>query len=763
MSRLSRHLVVGLVAVLALVGGSRFFDGPGVRGPAPDPPSERIVAQGPEEAVADPAQAAAPPVVFEESARASESRPENVEGRRAAVPGAGPPRGGTIRVRVVDGVGKAVVGARVSSRRAREGGEQLGGPWMALGYRWRTSRERTDADGALTLERLDPGAYWIAAGNPPDSQYHLAGPAIVTEELGGELELRVVPLPAERLVAGTVLQPDGTPQKGARVQYAWITAIGLQKSVLSFTADDGRFGLLPPANAEAGVLRAWLSSGKWRSTTRTSIDAGTRGLELHLGPPRFVELDVRGPDGVALDFYDASFSYQIGEHRVHADRPRKKRGEPLRWALPGVPFRVDVRASRHAVRRLGPLDPESVGDVLTIELTPDPVVLGKLLADGEPVSGASVELRMHQGVEEDPEGLGTQSEWRSGAGGWTLEDGTFRLVVQRPGWYSVVAWHDELGRGEFGPFQVGAEDLAGIEFELVERPATLRGRVLLPPEHGPEEVWLLPSPGPGFRAVSPDGSYELPGLEPGPCVVYVREAWDDDEVGPRRGGTESEYFHISHGPSDAPDWVPVEVMQPLVLAPGEVREFDIDLATPPACRLRGRLDLGEPIPPRKNWGYGAGPPRFELVHAETGLVVSRADPDAEGNFELGAREPGLYRLELDLGFANGLELTDRVVLGGGTTVWMPALEFGDLELLPPEGEGQPVIAPDAEAVWQGPGELRVRVAAAILDEDTGARTIFGVPAGRVHLMRANTSREDVFVAELTIEAGKTTRFRFPAE
>ena len=297
----------------------------------------------------------------------------------------------------------------------------------------------------------------------------------------------------------------------------------------------------------------------------------------------------------------------------------------------------------------------------------------------------------------------------------------------------------------------------------------LRGQVLLPLGHGPEEVWLLVSSGFGYHGLHADGSYELPGLKPGPCLISVVAAYGG-EFGARIAGpgqaAGSSWFSMSHGPSDPPTWLERTGSVRLDLAPGELRELDIDLASRPRCWLEGRLDLGEPIAEGSRNGYGIESRRVSLVDLERESTVARCDLDAEGRFALGVDEPGFYWLEIAL----QPRVSDRVSLVTGTNHWEAALAFGSLTVLPFETVGEDgagkLTNPTSHLEWIGPGDLRASVRNPKWDAATATRRFERVPVGHVVVRRGNGTRWeadlDARLGEVTVEVGREASFRFPA-
>jgi hypothetical protein len=74
----------------------------------------------------------------------------------------------------------------------------------------------------------------------------------------------------------------------------------------------------------------------------------------------------------------------------------------------------------------------------------------------------------------------------------TAGDGLFAIPTKLTGACELRVFDHELGGGAPGPIVLDSvQDHEGLELELSVRPGAIEGRVLFPPGHGPEEVWLF--------------------------------------------------------------------------------------------------------------------------------------------------------------------------------------------------------------------------------------------------------------------------------
>jgi len=156
----------------------------------------------------------------------------------------------------------------------------------------------TDADGRYTFAFIAPGQYFvgISLANPPSATridrraYYpgvsaLEDATIVTvSEPGARVELqpfRLPAQPAERIVEGIVLWPDGRPASGARITLHGATSEGL-------TTPDGRFRYVLPYGARYSITVAINTpTGETAYSIPTTIDRDDRGsrIEIRLRTP----------------------------------------------------------------------------------------------------------------------------------------------------------------------------------------------------------------------------------------------------------------------------------------------------------------------------------------------------------------------------------------------------------------------------------------------------------------------------------------------
>lgn len=657
----------------------------------------------------------------------------------------------TLRVRVVDGDGRPASGMRVRYRLVSEEEEPLDAPAVSLGYSWKDTKERTDEHGVLVLDGVGVDTWRVAAGDPPDWGYAFSDPIVLAAGDSADVEIAVAPLPRDRAIEGIVLDPTGAPVRGALVEYAWTRPTGKHDRIYVHPRSDGRFGLLPPADARGGALRSSVYKSRLRSASLASIDAGTVGHTLNMGAPVFVELDVRGPDDRALDAFQARFEYELAGQWVHDyPGPSKRPGEPLVWGLPTVPFRVHVSAGRtYLSQSVGPLDPDSVAPTFVVYLERRIHTSGRVVFDGVPVAEATVQAFASDVTVEAAE-ASRSSPSRLLSSARTNSAGAFSLPLSTAASVRLVAWSRHHGGGELGPLELGVQEIDGLVIEITRPPASIRGRVSFPRGHGPEEIWLTTEN--LYTVLFADGRYEFTGLQPGSHTVHVRESFGENPV----PGTS---FWMSHPPAEPPEWLTTECVYRVDLEAGEAATLDIDLAGRPLCWIEARIEMGEAIPLR---GTESGFPRAVLEHADRGGYLSSGRLDSDGRFALGCEEPGDHRLRVGFHLPEGyLEVRDSVAMYPGTGSWTFAPEFGALRILPAKSSDPPHADRGIGLRWQGSSDRVVFVESDDVDESAGTRFFPRVPAGNVEVVRGPRWGEQTLVGRVRVVAGETVAYRMP--
>lgn len=181
-------------------------------------------------------------------------------------------QGGKLRGRVLDGAGKPVAGARVSSHH-RDWSDDLFtaslgelSPWLAT-----EASTVTDAEGRFALSNLMPESYQLLVKHP---EYASAVQTDLLVSDGGETIARDIVLPTGSTVAGIVYGPNGRPLPGAVVHLQAENAFAGSPpgGPYSGRADDnGRYVI---HNVKQGSYGAWASRPRSPATNpfQESID-----------------------------------------------------------------------------------------------------------------------------------------------------------------------------------------------------------------------------------------------------------------------------------------------------------------------------------------------------------------------------------------------------------------------------------------------------------------------------------------------------------
>lgn len=554
------------------------------------------------------------------------------------------------------------------------------------------------------------------------------------------------PPPRAPAIRGRVLGPDGEPYARGEVRFAWVRR-GRAELVRTKTRADGGFELFPPDPEARGDLLATAAGHAHAPVARLDVAAGVEELELRLAPRRTFELRLHDQDGHALEPSELSFHWILaGVTREDDEQALGK----LRWAVPPVPFRIHLHDAGLVEEWLGPFDPAEVGPaevnaVLALGVQRRPFVQGAVFAGGRPVAGAEVRL---EAVATDPEGARMRyfpSPARTDA------RGEFRIRMDVLGAFRARAFHPEGGLGRGGEWTVvPGRDLAGLVLELTEPPGAIAGRVVLPAGRAPEEVALRI--GERTRTLGAEGSFTLPGLEPGRHVLRAvqgnpgaaRDAWA--------------------WASDAPlAWLAHDTALAVEVRPGETSAVLLDLVAPPPVRLVGRIELGTEVSDATGFG-NFEPQGVRFTDAAGKRDEGRARLRSGGTFAAGFADPGARRLRVELLLEPSLaswSVSDELALAPADNRWDLVLVPGKLRLVLDDALSERLeLAPPPVLRWSD-GGLAIEVGAPIggLARATpGALLYEAVPPGRVRF--ALTPGGTVF--EAFVRPGETSELRLPA-
>jgi hypothetical protein len=524
---------------------------------------------------------------------------------------------------------------------------------------------RSADDGTFRIVGLPAGRYGIWARC--DASWWAATGAFeirVAEEMTLP-EIVLEPLPREHRIEGVVLDPDGAPVPGARVQASSVERRADCPNLVTTSAPDGRFQLhVLPLSCGPLELRASVEDGRHAPAAASPIEPGRSDLVLQLGRMQEVALRVVDTEGAPVEDYGWDLTLEDGSSTIWSGAPEEHRpGGLASIRFPSGQLRELTIVAGGFEDQLVPLETTSARE-LTVTLSgARPVVSGRVTAEGLPVGGAHVDLVRpdYDLVDDLVPPLPGSWHYCVKACATTDAAGLFRIPNEWPrDRYRVRAWAEGHAPAYSGEVQ-GATP--GVELALT-RGAALAGRVRLANAQDPTGLTLRAHRADGldnlhclvgrqFTArVRDDGTYRFEHLEPGAWLVVP-------ELPP--GVLQELGWSAQH--------LEECLATPHVFELTEDRTTtgDVLLETPGGiCRLRGRLTVGDRI--REGYAY-------VLLTGAQRLRIAFASVDVEGRFELTTRAPGRYRLVIHAGPGHHQYrlVTDLVTLTPGETVWERSL------------------------------------------------------------------------------------------
>ncbi|MCP3916403.1 MAG: sigma-70 family RNA polymerase sigma factor [bacterium] len=625
---------------------------------------------------------------------------------------------GRIRGRVQEPSGHPVAGARVfvtppegewddSERTARHGPTLEGS----------VAETVTGIDGSYELDGVSAGFVRVWA--------HAAGFLYTqTEPLelvsASSIEGANLTLAHERTsdrIAGVVLSPTGEPVETS-LGYRWIFGNSATSSSIQ-TDEEGRFSLLLDKRVPV-TFHVYDYENRWSDFVRPSIPPGSTDVVFQFEKSSELEVVVRSRDEPVLHFRASAISEPERIDGMHIGSLARARmadyvdgRAPL--VVPTRPFRVRVEAPGYEALTLGPFEPEGAPAELDFELVPLPGVVGRVVADGGPVSGARIALREWT----DEHSLYVNSGYRfrldssdRDTSMRTDASGNFRVDFERAGRYSLRVLAEGWAVCELGPLDLeprtGAQDLV-VE---LSHGGVIEGRVLVDANLSPAGTIVAINDGaatPRTVRVAEDGRYRFESLTPGSWQVLEAEAEYDPSTS---------FSSYSSDPGGPIEW-DVAVIE------GAASAFDLDLRSKDEAFLAGSLHVGGV--PAKGWTVSVEGKASEGAEATAIQTVI----DAHGTFHLGPLAVGPAELVLrapqDQG---GLELLDDALeLAIGDNAWNVELPVASAT-----GGGAPTGA-DAQVLveyrWFGSASGRtLKASIPIVADAAGAFTLPLVPLGR---------------------------------
>jgi len=565
---------------------------------------------------------------------------------------------------------------------------------------------------------------------------------ISTESVPARAKAAPAPAPAQQpsrsAITGIVLARDGAPARRARVTF-FCDDRGRLREIAGTTNRKGEFELEVGTPGVHGELMA--SGGIEESSPIVEAAAsGAHDVELRLGPPSPVSLEIRDHRGRPVEDASLELWLQLAGHRV----PLETTGSsPWLVARPPASFFASVSGRGLEDEEFGPFDPMDVDETLVLHVASLPRLRGIVRCGGVPVENVRVEMRY-----DGPSGPESPRPfWR--LGGRTDREGRFDAPYRDAGFYLLRAFDSSCGDGTTGTIATdGVNDVEAIELVLDRPTGSIAGRVILPAGRRPEELCLETPGARGYRTLREDGSYVIPGLKPGPYRVHVRATVE---------GAGADQWVRKTSALHTPEWLAFDMPPHVEVRAAETSRLDIDLTLEAPVRLDGclRIDGKGPPPPERL-------DRLEAMLSNDQLVsLGAVKPD--GAFALGAFGPGEYTLSLQvypvpprLDFVWLLQ--DNVTLTAGRNSWSVDIATGAIRVSP--DAAHPLWDARLWARWTGQGELRARIPSALVDDETGSLFFSSVPVGTVQIVDFDEDGGET-VLDCVVRPGETTEVRWP--
>ncbi|MFT6108412.1 MAG: hypothetical protein ACJA2W_001324 [Planctomycetota bacterium] len=441
-------------------------------------------------------------------------------------------RGGAVRGRIVGKAGGALSGARVYLGQGVLTGDvakmRLAGPDKDV----RRPRAISDADGSFEFPGASAGKHVLYVGLA-GKLWAITDPFEVSIDAVREAgTITLEDVPAEEIIRGRVVRPNGQPAAGAIVSYdkrgtgddGKITAdddgsfvfFPGGNAVVEFVARDAKeaFGMSSPVVTERGAADLVLELTERRvvrlhvvdAKTGSSIERAAVMVMLEDGGSMFV--------GGGRPFPGQSWKYTDAQGRIDVEVPAEK-------------CSISASLSGYDGERAGPWESVDIPAELRIELQPDPAVEGRVLAYGKPVGGAKVLIGQRiDGFVLLEQGFPVRFFNHSDQGVETDAEGRFSCPVD-PEWteLTLVAFPESFASGEIDLTVVAGEGARSVVIEVTNGGA-IEGTVTPPPGGVAEGLIVAASNGDGhpqMTRVLADGTYRHEGLGPGPWHVEVME------------------------------------------------------------------------------------------------------------------------------------------------------------------------------------------------------------------------------------------------
>ncbi|HKE00057.1 MAG TPA: sigma-70 family RNA polymerase sigma factor, partial [Planctomycetota bacterium] len=639
-------------------------------------------------------------------------------------------RGGSMVGRVTLQDGTPVAGAHVIATGIGEKGElereRRRGPFDGGG-----EAADTQADGRFRIDGVAAGGRRASAGLE-GMLYTQSG--VVDIRVGEETsvgDLVLEPVPAEDVIEGRVLAPDGLPVPNAEVAIGYHVEGSSWMS--SIVADaQGRFRTVAERRAPH-QLHAEDHRKRWPQTREITVSPGASDVVLQFREPRVLEVRARRAEGGLVDAVSARAIAAKNGETLESATADSHAEAPLRLREPEETYRLTVDAPGFTRESLGPFDPGDGPPRVDVVLAPIPSIQGRVLAQGKALPGASVSLWLQAASDQTIEISGYPSLVHPTPvlRAQTDESGRFVLTPREGGSFVVRASSDGFAPAvrDVPAYVPGT----AVELTLaLDAGGAIEGRLVVSGDKDPSGTIVSASRHDGrprTMRVGADGRFRFDLLTPGKWQVQVSER----EVDPTANS-----WGISRGRKRIDPPTNCEVVA------GVTTTHDIDLRDARACTLEGELRVNGKPAAKWEARLGTGP----IWTSDTPRPATAVA--ADGRFSLSMARPGRYTLSLtppggELGEGS---LTAAVELRAGAQSWQLDLSTGSLRV-----EGVPAGEIFVYR-WAGPSGAACMLP---VQSGEGVCNLPFVPAGLGRILRPSRSaampEEWPVVTEVNVPAG----------
>ena len=466
-----------------------------------------------------------------------------------------------------------------------------------------------------------------------------------------------------------VLRPDGEPCAHVQLKHEYRTPFSSGSG--STSLDEAGFGVLACDSKRTYDLRANDRRGRYASVRYEGAEGGD-DLVLQLTEAQFTELRITVENGpmqtLSVDVLDNDHGYLPGLKNIDP------LGETQRLALPTEDFMLVVKAAGHEALELGPFPGLETPKEISIHLKAIPTISGRVLANGEPLGEARVELYKIRDFEGRVNGYSTRVASSTKANGVSRGNGTFELTLRASGRYFLRVEAPGYAPFEQGPFGIDVDEgLTGLEANLTPG-GTIEGQVLGLAENAGHIVVASRGDGKASTTRSAgDGSFRFERLTPGPWYVGFAE----EEISPRStsGSSSSDPFQES------------QIKVNCTVVEGQITKHTLLLPDANSNLLEGTLML-DGLPAS---GWVASIRKGSALTMTSGRAVE-CEVGSDGAYRLQAPEAGAYTLVLR--HPNSMVmLTTSVDIGGAPATRKWAFQTGALRLtqMAPASAENPVV------------------------------------------------------------------------